>query len=92
MREILKSRKMDDVCYEIRGPLLREAKRLEEEGYTIIKLNSGNPPAFGINSPDEIIRDAIRRGSFRRAKRLCSNASLRALKMCRLRTFMWATE
>lgn len=59
MREILKSRKMDNVCYEIRGPLLREAKRLEEEGYTIIKLNSGNPPAFGINSPDEIIHDAI---------------------------------
>ena len=59
MREILKSKKLDNVCYEIRGPLLREAKRLEEEGYTIIKLNSGNPPAFGINAPDEIIHDAI---------------------------------
>jgi alanine-synthesizing transaminase len=59
VREILKSRKLDNVCYEIRGPLLKEAKRLEEEGYTIIKLNSGNPPAFGINAPDEIIHDAI---------------------------------
>ncbi len=59
MREILKSKKLNDVCYEIRGPLLAEAKRLEEEGYTIIKLNSGNPPAFGINAPDEIIHDAI---------------------------------
>ncbi len=59
MRQILKSRKLDDVCYEIRGPLLVEAKRLEEEGYTIVKLNSGNPPAFGINAPDEIIHDAI---------------------------------
>lgn len=59
MREILKSKKLDNVCYEIRGPLLREAKRLEEEGYTIIKLNSGNPPAFGINAPDEIIRDVV---------------------------------
>ena len=59
MREILKSKKLDNVCYEIRGPLLREARRLEEEGYTIIKLNSGNPPAFGINAPDEIIHDVV---------------------------------
>jgi alanine-synthesizing transaminase len=57
MREILKSNKMNNICYEIRGPLLKEAKRLEEEGYSIIKLNSGNPPAFGINPPDEIIHD-----------------------------------
>jgi len=57
MREILKSEKMNNICYEIRGPLLKEAKRLEEEGYSIIKLNSGNPPAFGIQAPDEIIRD-----------------------------------
>jgi alanine-synthesizing transaminase len=57
MREILKSNKMNNICYEIRGPLLKEARRLEEEGYTIIKLNSGNPPAFGINAPDEIIHD-----------------------------------
>lgn len=57
MRKIVKSNKMDNICYEIRGPLLKEAKRLEDEGYTIIKLNSGNPPAFGINAPDEIIHD-----------------------------------
>jgi len=59
VREILKSKKLDNVCYEIRGPLLKESKRLEDEGYTIIKLNSGNPPAFGINAPDELIHDAI---------------------------------
>ena len=59
MPEILKSKKLENVCYEIRGPLLKEAKRLEEEGYTVIKMNSGNPPAFGINAPDEIIHDAI---------------------------------
>jgi alanine-synthesizing transaminase len=59
MRNILKSNKMDTICYEIRGPLLKEAKRLEDEGFTIIKLNSGNPPAFGINAPDEIIHDVI---------------------------------
>jgi len=57
MPEILKSEKMNNICYEIRGPLLKEAKRLEEEGYSIVKLNSGNPPAFGIQAPDEIIRD-----------------------------------
>jgi alanine-synthesizing transaminase len=59
MRKILKSRKLKNVCYEIRGPLLKEVKRLEEEGHTIIKLNSGNPPIFGINAPDEIIHDVI---------------------------------
>jgi alanine-synthesizing transaminase len=59
MREIAKSNKMENICYEIRGPLLETAKRLEEEGYTIIKLNSGNPPAFGINAPDEIIHDVM---------------------------------
>lgn len=57
MRKITKSTKLNNICYEIRGPLLNAAKRLEEEGYTIIKLNSGNPPAFGISAPDEIIRD-----------------------------------
>lgn len=59
MTKIMKSSKMDNICYEIRGPLLKEAKRLEEEGYSIIKLNTGNPPAFGINAPDEIIHDVI---------------------------------
>ena len=59
MRRILKSNKMDNICYEIRGPLLKEAKRLEDEGYSIIKLNSGNPPAFGLYAPDEIIHDVV---------------------------------
>lgn len=59
MREFLKSDKMSNVCYDIRGPLLKEAKRLEEEGHTIIRLNTGNPPAFDINAPDEIIQDVI---------------------------------
>jgi alanine-synthesizing transaminase len=59
MQQIRKSLKLDRVCYEIRGPLLLEAKRLEDEGFSIIKLNTGNPPAFGINAPDEIIHDAI---------------------------------
>jgi len=59
MKNILKSKKLDNVCYEIRGPVLKEAKRLEEEGYKVIKLNIGSPAAFGLNTPDEIVRDMI---------------------------------
>jgi len=59
MRKIMKSNKMENICYEIRGPLLKEAKRLEDEGFTVIKLNSGNPPLFGLNAPDEIIHDIV---------------------------------
>ena len=60
MREILKSHKLDSVCYEIRGPILREARRLEDEGHRILKLNIGNPAAFGFEAPEEIIQDVIR--------------------------------
>lgn len=58
--EIQKSNKLDNVCYDIRGPVLVEATRLEEEGHRVIKLNTGNPAAFGFNAPDEIIQDMIR--------------------------------
>ena len=57
--ELLKSKKLDDVLYEIRGPVLEEAYKLEEEGHRILKLNLGNPGAFGIHAPDEIIQDVI---------------------------------
>ena len=59
MKNFQKSAKLDNVCYEIRGPVLKEAKRLEEEGYKIIKLNVGSPASFGLNTPDEIVRDMI---------------------------------
>jgi alanine-synthesizing transaminase len=59
MREFKKSSKLDNVCYEIRGPVMEEAKRLEEEGFNIIRLNTGNPPAFGLYAPDEIVHDII---------------------------------
>jgi len=59
MRKIDKSTKLDSVCYEIRGPVLKEAKRLEEEGFKIIKLNIGSPAAFGLNAPDEIVHDIV---------------------------------
>lgn len=60
MTTILKSDKLDQVCYDIRGPVLQEAKRLEEEGHYITKLNIGNPAPFGLFAPDEIIQDVIR--------------------------------
>jgi alanine-synthesizing transaminase len=59
MRNFEKSLKLNDVCYDIRGPVLREAKRLEDEGFQVIKLNIGNPASFGFNTPDEIIHDII---------------------------------
>ena len=60
MTTILKSDKLGQVCYDIRGPVLREAKRLEEEGHYITRLNIGNPAPFGLNAPHEIIQDVIR--------------------------------
>ncbi|MDR2053314.1 MAG: aminotransferase, partial [Treponema sp.] len=59
MHSFSKSSKLNNVCYEIRGPVLKEAKRLESEGFRIIKLNIGNPAAFGFTAPDEIIHDMI---------------------------------
>jgi alanine-synthesizing transaminase len=59
MRNFDKSAKLDNVCYDIRGPVLKEARRLEEEGYRIIKLNIGNPAPFGFNVPDVIIHDIV---------------------------------
>lgn len=56
----LKSTKLSDVCYDIRGPVLKEANRLEEEGHRIMKLNVGNPAPFGFDAPDEILQDVIR--------------------------------
>lgn len=59
MKTIKQSDKLARVCYDIRGPVLDEAKRLEEEGHRILKLNIGNPGAFGFEAPDEIIQDVI---------------------------------
>lgn len=59
MSSIKQSEKLRHVCYEIRGPALQQAKRLEEEGYKILKLNIGNPGAFGFDAPEEILRDVI---------------------------------
>ncbi len=59
MRLVQKSRKLDNICYEIRGPVPERARQLEEEGHQIIKLNIGNLAAFNFEPPDEIVRDMI---------------------------------
>lgn len=59
MRQIQKSAKLADVCYDIRGPVLAKARQMEDEGHKIIKLNIGNLAVFGFDPPDEIVQDMI---------------------------------
>lgn len=59
MREIFKSDKLANVFYDLRGPVLQAAKRMEDEGHRILKLNIGNPKPFGLDAPEEIIQDVI---------------------------------
>ncbi|MFE8071605.1 pyridoxal phosphate-dependent aminotransferase [Marinobacteraceae bacterium S3BR75-40.1] len=59
MQTFNKSHKLENVCYDIRGPVLREARRLEEEGHRVLKLNIGNPAPFGLFVPEEIQQDVI---------------------------------
>ena len=58
--DLTQSTKLAGVCYDIRGPVLVEAKRLEAEGHSILKLNIGNPAPFGFTAPDEILVDVTR--------------------------------
>ncbi|MEP7295849.1 MAG: pyridoxal phosphate-dependent aminotransferase [Burkholderiales bacterium] len=60
MKPIVKSNKLANVAYDIRGPVLDKARAMEEEGHKIIKLNIGNVAAFGLEPPDEIVQDMIR--------------------------------
>ena len=58
-RTFTQSTKLQDVLYEIRGPVHDHAARLEAEGHRILKLNIGNPAPFGFEAPDVIMRDMI---------------------------------
>lgn len=60
MREFEKSRKLDNVLYDVRGPVVDEAARMEENGTNVLKLNIGNPAPFGFRTPDEVIYDMSR--------------------------------
>ena len=55
MRTFEKSTKLDNVCYDVRGPVVEEAARMEESGIPILKLNIGNPAPFGFRAPDAVI-------------------------------------
>lgn len=59
VQPVLKSAKLANVCYDIRGPVLARAKQMEEDGHRIIKLNIGNPAPFGFEAPEEILQDVI---------------------------------
>lgn len=59
MRNFEKSGKLDHVAYDVRGPVVEEAKRMETEGHNILQLNIGNPARFGFQAPDEVVLDAV---------------------------------
>lgn len=59
MRKINKSNKLKDVCYDIRGPILKSVAALEAEGHQIIKLNIGNMLPFGFEPPNELVQDLM---------------------------------
>ncbi|GAA2106481.1 pyridoxal phosphate-dependent aminotransferase [Actinomadura alba] len=58
--QVIQSDKLANVCYDIRGPVLKRAKQLEMEGHRILKLHIGNPAPFGFEAPEEILQDVIR--------------------------------
>ena len=57
MKSFKKSSKLDNVLYDVRGPVLDEANRMEAEGSKILKLNIGNPAPFGFEAPEEVLID-----------------------------------
>ena len=57
MREFKKSSKLDNVLYDVRGPVVEEAARMEAAGTHVLKLNIGNPAPFGFRTPDEVVHD-----------------------------------
>ena len=60
MRTFSKSTKLDNVLYDVRGPVVEEADRMIREGTSVLKLNIGNPAPFGFNAPEEVIYDMAR--------------------------------
>ena len=59
MRPIVQSKKLQHVRYDVRGPILQEAHRLEAEGHKILKLNIGNTAPFGFEAPEAIVVDMV---------------------------------
>src|SRR5258707_15470059 len=57
---VSQARRLRDVRYDIRGPVLRRARQLEAEGHEILKLNLGNPAPFGLTAPDAVVGGVVR--------------------------------
>ncbi len=74
MRKFRKSHKLDNVYYDIRGPVVEEANRMTQNGMDIMHLNTGNPPAFNLGAPDAIIRDI--RTNLRNSEAYCHHKGL----------------
>lgn len=92
MKTLKKSSKLDNVLYDVRGPVLDEANRMEAEGSKILKLNIGNPAPFGFEAPEEVLIDmrheleysqgySDSRVFIRQEKRLCNMHSLKIFLM-----------
>jgi len=86
-----KAKKLDNVCYEIRGEVMETAKQMESDGYQIHKFNIGNPAPFGFDAPHEIIQDVIR--NMRNAQGYCDSQGLFSARKaimqdCQLRQLM----
>ena len=90
MREFKKSSKLDNVLYDVRGPVVEEAARMENTGTNVLKLNIGNPAPFGFRTPDEIIYDmrqqltecegySTAKGSFSARKAIMQYAQLKQI-------------
>lgn len=90
MREFKKSTKLDHVLYDVRGPVVEEAARMENTGTNVLKLNIGNPAPFGFRTPDEIIYDmrqqltecegySTAKGSFSARKAIMQYAQLKQI-------------
>ena len=102
MKQIQKSNKLSNVCYDIRGPIMDRARQMEEEGHKIIKLNIGNLAVFGFDAPEEIQQDMIRnlptsagysdsKGIFGARKAVMHETQSKASRASRSMTFTWAT-
>ena len=102
MREFKKSSKLEHVLYDVRGPVVEEAARMEGEGTQILKLNIGNPAPFGFRTPDEVIYDmrqqltecegySSAKGLFLPGRRSCSMHRSRSCRMFQQRIFIQET-
>jgi len=74
MRSVKKAAVLKNVCYDIRGPALQEAARLEADGVKIVRLNIGNTAPFGFDTPDELIQDLIK--NIRSAQGYCDSKGI----------------